>query len=158
MRAKKLFEASLVGDVQLVQEMKRVRAGKGCDAELPGNVAGANGEEEIVEKFKEVYSQLYNSSGSASEVTIIKDRIKNMINEGSIMEVAKITGENVKEAVGLMKRGKTDVTGGYSSDAILNGPDILFTTIAAAFKSWCIHGKVTTSLLSCGFLPLLKLH
>ena len=68
----------------------------------------------------------------------------------------KITGEKVKEAAGLMKSGKADVTGGYSSDAILNGPDILFDKLAAVFRSWCVHGNVTPSLLACAFLPLLK--
>jgi hypothetical protein len=24
------------------------------------------------------------------------------------------------------------------------------------FRSWCVHGTVTTSLLACAFLPLLK--
>ena len=75
---------------------------------------------------------------------------------GSMIEVAKITGEKVKEAAGLMKSGKADVTGGYSSDAILNGPDILFDKLAAVFRSWCVHGNVTPSLLACAFLPLLK--
>ena len=45
-------------------------------------------------------------------------------------EVMRITGEKVKEAAGLMKCGKADVTGGFSSDAILNGPDILFERLA----------------------------
>ena len=32
--------------------------------DLPDTVAGANGQAEIVEKFREVYSALYNSSGT----------------------------------------------------------------------------------------------
>ena len=71
-------------------------------------------------------------------------------------EVMKIRGESVKEAAGLMKCGKGDVSGGYSSDAILNGPDVLFDQLAAVFRSWCVHGTVTPSLLACAFLPLLK--
>ena len=55
-----------------------------------------------------------------------------------------------------MKCGKGDVSGGYSSDAILNGPDVLFDQLAAVFRSWCVHGTVTPSLLACAFLPLLK--
>ena len=55
-----------------------------------------------------------------------------------------------------MKKGKADVTGGFSSDAILNGPDVLFDKLAFIYRSWCVHGTVTPSLLACAFLPLLK--
>ena len=48
------------------------------------------------------------------------------------------------------------VSEGFSSDAILNGPDILFDQLAAVFQSWCVHGTVTPTLLACAFLPLLK--
>ena len=47
-KAKKLFEASLSSDIDLLKEMKNIRKGKGQD----DNVAGANGEEDIVEKFR----------------------------------------------------------------------------------------------------------
>ena len=128
----------------------------GGDAELPDNVAGAEGEEEIVEKFREVYSALYNSACTAGEVQQIKERLGELINQDSMDEVMKISGESVKAAAGLMKSGKADVTGGYSSDAILNGPDELFEQLAAVFRSWCVHGMVTPTLLACAFLPLLK--
>ena len=136
--------------------MKRVRSGGDGSAELPDNVAGAEGEEEIVEKLKEVYSALYNSSSTADEVQVIKDRLVGLINNESMDEVLKINGETVKAAAGLMKTGKADVTEGYSSEAILNGPDILFDQLAAVFRSWCVQGTVTPSLLACAFLPLLK--
>ena len=55
-----------------------------------------------------------------------------------------------------MKPGKTDVTGSYSSDVLLHGPDILFDHIAAIFRSFLVHGDVTSQLLSCAFLPLFK--
>ena len=62
----------------------------------------------------------------------------------------------MKKAAGLMKSGKADISGGFSSDAILNGPDILFEQLASVYRSWCVHGTVTSSLLACAFLPLLK--
>ena len=55
-----------------------------------------------------------------------------------------------------MKPGKGDVSEGYTSDAILNAPDILFDQLALVYRSWLLHGTVTTSLLACSFLPLLK--
>ena len=73
-----------------------------------------------------------------------------------IVEVNKITGDVVKEATGLMKTGKADVSEGFSSDAILNGPEPLCDQLAMVFRSWCVHGTVTYSLLACAFLHLLK--
>ena len=68
----------------------------------------------------------------------------------------KVNGPIVKEAACRLKPGKSDVSGGYSSDAILHGPDILFDYLAMVIRSFLIHGTVTKSLLACAFLPLLK--
>ena len=77
--------------------------------------------------------------------------------EGDVLnEVNKITGSIVKDAACKMKPGKSDVSGGYSSEALLHGPDVLFESLAIAIKSFLIHGSVTKSLLACAFLPLIK--
>ena len=68
----------------------------------------------------------------------------------------KIDGKIVKEAACKMKPGKGDVSEGYTSDAILSAPDILFDKLVQVYRSWLIHGTVTSSLLNCAFLPLLK--
>ena len=54
-----------------------------------------------------------------------------------------------------MKPGKNYVSGGYSSDALLHGPDVLFEYLAMTIRSFLIHGTVTQCLLACAFLPLL---
>ena len=68
----------------------------------------------------------------------------------------KITGTKVKEAACQMKPKKGDISGGFTSDAILNAPDILFELLATVFRSFLVHGSITSSLLACCFLPLLK--
>ena len=50
-------------------------------------------------------------------------------------EVNKITGDIVKLAACKMKPKKGDVSDGFTSDALLNGPDILFELLAAVFRS-----------------------
>ena len=70
-RTKKLFEAAESGTTDLLKEMKRIKGGKSV-ADLPATVAGANGEEEIAMKFREVYSTLYNSLGTEGEMNSIK--------------------------------------------------------------------------------------
>ena len=44
----------LIGDTALLNEMKLIRKGGGVPPELPDTVAGANGELEIVGKFRPV--------------------------------------------------------------------------------------------------------
>ena len=79
-----------------------------------------------------------------------------VIENDAMCEVAKVTGIKVKEAACKMRPGKCDVSGGYTSDALLHGPDTLFDCLAAVIRSFLIHATVTKSLLACVFLPLLK--
>ena len=154
-KAQKLLEASRSGGSDLMNELKKARGGKHTP-DLPENVAGANGEEEICEKFRSVYSELYNSAGSGDEMNTIKQRVEASVCEQSWDKVSKVTSEVVKLAAVTMKKSKGDVTGSYTSDAIRNAPDLLFDRLASVFRSWLCHGTVTRSLLACAFMPLLK--
>ena len=55
-----------------------------------------------------------------------------------------------------MKSAKSDVSGVFTSDILLNSPDVLFEKMAAVFRSYFIHGDVKLELLSCAFPPLLE--
>ena len=108
--------------------MKVIKTGKKGGQDLPDNVAGADGELQLA----------------------------GLIRADDICEVMKITGAKVKEAAGLMKAGKSDGTGGFTSYAILNVPDQFYECLACVYRSWLIHGFVTPMLLARAFLPLLK--
>lgn len=157
-RAKKLFESSEAGCMNLLQEMKTIkRGGSSQCSDLPDSVAGANGEEEIVSKFREVYSKLYNSWGSEEEITAIKQKVSVLReSENSLQEVLKLTGQVVRKAAMNMKPAKADVSESFTSDALLHAPDSLFNLLALVYRSWLVHGTVTLSLLACAFLSLLK--
>ena len=158
-RAQKLLEASEKGNIDLLKEMKKVRGASKCKHDLTDNLEGVNGEDNIAENFCTVYEELYNSSPSGSALDSLKDVVAGILDtnkEESIAEVKKITGKVVKDAACNMKPGKQDVSEGYSSDAILNAPDILFEQLAAVYRSWLTHGSVSLNLLACAFLPLLK--
>ena len=125
--------------------------------DLPDEVDGASGEINIADKFCKVYEELYNSSGSSEAMEVLKAQIAEKVGaEESLEEVFKINGKIVKDAACKMKPGKGDVSDSYTSDALLNAPDILFDQLAMVYRSWLIHGTVTLSLLACAFLPLLK--
>ena len=156
LRAKRLLEASEVDSCQLLKEMKKIRGSKKGDVDLPDVVGEASGEFQIVEEFKKVYSALYNSSDSSEGVARLKDKLQEEISENSINEANKVTGKAVKEAACRMKPEKSDISGSYTSTALLNAPDIFFDHLALVYRSWLVHGTVTLSLLSCAFIPLLK--
>ena len=106
--------------------------------------------------LREVYSTLYNSSGSQDGMQQLRHHVQSLIGPECMEHVSKLTGENVKKAAVLLKPGKSDVSGGFSSDALLHAPDTLFELLAAVFRDWVVHGTITSTLLACAFLPLLK--
>ena len=87
-------------------------------------------------------------------MVIIKAKLEQLINGNSVREVEKVTADVVKQACSKMKFGKTDVTEAFSSDILLHCPDILFEFLAAVFRSFHSHGKVTMQVFSCAFLPI----
>ena len=155
-KAEKLLSAALQGDTALLQEMRNIRKGGGGPGDLPDVVAGGNGEQEIVEKFRIVYAGLYNSASTEDEMEALLDTVEELITPEAVSEVSRITGLTVKSAVCSMKPRKGDVSSCYTSDALLNAPDILYEQLAIVFRSWVTHGKITPSMLACSFLPLLK--
>ena len=156
-RAQKLLEASMLGGANWFQELKKTRGGR-VNPNLPEQVAGANGEQEICEKFKDVYETLYNSENSVTEMADIKATVQHRITEEDYKEVEKVTGPVVKIAASSMKKAKPDVSTSYTSDAIRNAPDSLYDHLASVFRSWIIHGTVSRHLLACAFMPLIKSH
>ena len=155
-RARRLLEASEKSSCALFAEMKKINGkGKGSGA-LPDTVGGVSGEDQVVEEFRKVYSTLYNSEDTTEEILKLVEVLREDINQDSIKHVDKITGNVVKEAAARMKPNKSDVSKGFTSDAILNAPDVFFDQISMVFRSWLVHGTVTLSMLSCAFLPLFK--
>ena len=119
-------------------------------------LGGANGEEEISEKFRMIYSALYNSASTKEEMDIILNKVQQSITDWDSTEVLKINGHLVKSAVSQLKPRKSDVSNHFTSDALLAAPNILFDQLAIVFRSWLTHGNITPCLLDCSFLPLLK--
>ena len=114
----------------------------------------------IVDKFREFYESVYNSSESNAEMDQIKIKIRELLINSNDMgntalEVNKLTADTVKKAACKMKPKKGDVSESYTSDAILNAPDILFELLASVFRSWLVHGTVYACM--CFPAPLEKL-
>ena len=72
------MEAAWIGGGDIIKELKKIKGGKYMP-DLPENVAGANGEAEVCQKFKEVYSELYNSANTSEEMLTIKDNVEERV-------------------------------------------------------------------------------
>ena len=123
LRARKLLEASEIGSCNLLAEMKKIKGSKKDSGGLPDSVGGVFGEDQVVEEFRKVYSTLYKSNDTSEELLNLKEILRKEISNDSITDVDKIIGKVVKEAAARMKPQKSDVSGSFTSDAILNPPD-----------------------------------
>ena len=57
-------------------------------------------------------------------MVLLKENVSQLIGGDARVEVYKVTGRAVKKAALGLKPGKNAVSGGFTSDAILNAPDI----------------------------------
>ena len=156
MKGRLLLQADEEGNKALMAEMRKVLGPKHDPQQLPDSFEGEVGHEEILEKFRGLYSALYNSAGTQLMMDELLKLVESQVDCRSEGEVEKVTGRIVQQAAMKMKPGKVDVSQGYSSDSLLNAPPILFEKLAAVFRSFLVHGSITLSILSCSLMPLLK--
>ena len=109
-RAKRLLEASEIGGVNLFKEMAKVKGSKKFREDLPDVVSGVTGEGAIVEEFKKVYNELYNSFDTSEAMRELRGLVQGKVNQDSVLEINLITVEVVQRAVARLKSGKGDIT------------------------------------------------
>ena len=81
-----------------------------------------------------IFKTLYNSLESREEMKELQNRIRRLVEtEDSKAEIMKGTTELVKQAACSLKPHKMNVSQGYTSDALLNGPDVLFNILTSIF-------------------------
>ena len=137
--AENLMEAAQEGETDLLKEMKKVKGGKSIGQSMPDEIDGESDPDDILDKFREVYKTLYNSADTSEVMEVIKEKLAIAIGHDSLVEVNRITSKAVKLACTKMKPGKMDVSGGYTSDCLLNAPDSLFEHLSVIFRSFLIH-------------------
>ena len=155
-RASALLAAAESGDKALMAQMKRVMGSKKLKQEMPESLEGAVGESEILDKFQDLYSELYNSCSTKGEMADLLQELKSQVDCRDEGEVAKMTPQVVKRACQRMKSGRLDVSQAFTSDVFQQGPDLLYEHLSIVFKSFLVHGTVPLAILVCAFMPLLK--
>ena len=79
------------GDIHLLKEMRAVKQGVNSgNRELPDNVNGEVGEDNIAELFKHSYEGLYNSSPSVVEMDKLLNVVKSNIDATSKVEIVTV--------------------------------------------------------------------
>ena len=81
---------------------------------LPATVEGVNGAENINEKFRNEYKELYNQHHDPEGLEKISKELEEEIEEDLLFEVRKIDLNILKAAISKLKPGKGDVTGSYT--------------------------------------------
>ena len=127
----KLLDACLNGNGELFKEIKLIRRMKPKQADTIDGV-----KEDILNHYKDIYSNLYNSVEDGPEVEEICDKIEGLIKPEHIEDVERVTMEEVKKAAAQLKPGKSDSTYFFSSDCIKVNSDLLAQNTATMIKSF----------------------
>ena len=159
-KSEALGAAAMLGDKEIFKEMKKhLFSKKGGNQDCPDSLEGKVTHDDILEKFRECYSALYNRADRSVEMEEVNSHIEDIIRnniQSSLFEVSKITPGVVRLAVERMKPQKSDVSSEYTSDVFIHGPQIMYDQLAAVFRSFVTHGTITREILCTAFLPLLK--
>ena len=146
-----LLDACINGKGDIYSEIRKMRK---SPARVVNSMDGVT--EDVSNHFANIYSQLYNSVDEKLKLDTLYSSINSMIDDSNRDEVLKISADIVKEAVGHLKKNKTDPIFQYTSDCLSNAPSILFEHLALVFRLWLFHGHVTETLLLSTLVPIIK--
>ena len=135
---------------------KEIKKFRGEQKTVSSRIDDEVGSENIANHFAFKYSDLYSKCNLGKKFDSLKKNIENSLCEQDQAEVFMIDENIVKEAIKKMKGGKADVTFGFSSDCLMNGPDALYKHLASLFRAFLIHGQVASILLLCSLIPIVK--
>ena len=121
-KAGSMLEAAEKGDRALILRMRAVMGSRKSSQEVPASLEGEVGEAEILEKFRTLYEQLYNSCNTDGEVKGLLQELEGKIDCRTEGEVSKVTSLVVQRACQRMNPGKQDVSSSYTSDVFKHGP------------------------------------
>ena len=114
-RNNKFVEACLDGNIDdLLKEVKRMRGKSATNSTV---IDGKTGDDKIANHLKNIYADLYNSVISDDALGELLDQVNNDISVDSLNDVDKINGDIIKEAIGHLRKGKSDVEYDWKSEA-----------------------------------------
>ena len=151
LRRNALLNACLNGKSDIFTEIRKMRRTQ------PTTVNSIDGvTQNVPGHFASIYSRLYNSVDEASKLESLYAEIVDGITTTDKAEIQKINAGVVKEAVGHLKKNKTDPVMQSTSDCLSNAPSVFFEHLALVFRSWLLHGHITEMLLLSTLVPIIK--
>ena len=146
-----LLAACLLGNGDFFKEIRKIRKSNPTVANVIDGVC-----DDIPNHFAGIYNKLYNSCDDCKDVSFIYDQLEKSISFSSIIEVEKITPALVMEAMNHLKCSKSDPLFEFNSDCLKNAPWILSEHMSTLFKSYLVHGHVSSVLMMSTLIPILK--
>ena len=132
-------------------------------AKHPTSMDGHVGKEAIGNHLAEKYERLYNSvSYDKHEMTLIKKEIDSLIssrcncNTASCRSLHGTTVVDIKNAVSLLHRSKSDGLIGLSTNHLKYGTNRLYTLISVLFTGILEHGYIPQEMLKSTIIPIPK--
>ena len=150
-RKNTLLDACINNNGDIFKEIRKLRR---TSPTVSSVIDGNNSN--IESHFADVYKKLYNSVDDAESLSRIHRRLNDSINEGSLVQVNKITPQLIQLAISKLKNDKTDPVFQFTSDCLKNAPRILTEHFAAMFKMMLIHGHISSMILLSTVIPLIK--
>ena len=152
-RNDKFVENLISGGVNIFSEIKKHRRiVKNHSSRIDDQV----GDENIANRFADIYSDLYNQHETSAEVSDINDEVSALIGTWSIADADRITADMVMKALKILKTGKNDAMFDIQSGCLSLGPKSLVIYLTHLLRTFVIHGAIPYFLLICTLLPLVK--
>ena len=149
----KFVTGILKGGVDIFKEIKKYRGKvKNCSSTIDGEVGAAN----IADHFAGIYKNLYNQNQLGDQITDLKHRLDEMINNEDMSEVNRVTESVIRQGLKLMKGNKSDSVFDFQSDCLIEGPPEVVTHLTNMIRMFISHGQVPDVILVCTLLPLVK--
>ena len=111
---------------------------------------------DVPNHFANIYSDLYNSVKDQGEFKDLQLAVNKQIDISSVIEVNKVTPSLVAEAVSHLRSCKSDPVFKFCSGCIKNAPLLFYEHLASLFRSYLMHGHISSVLLLSTLIPLLK--
>ena len=132
-KSNKFLQACLNGGVDIFKEIKKHR---GKNGQLPNNVDGFVGDENISNHFKDIYTDLFNSVPSNDELKEILQTININLCPDDLSKVSEVDSITVNKAINKLRLGKSDSKYNFGSDAFIHGSNALSEKLAFLFQTF----------------------
>ena len=151
LKRNKLLDACLNGKGDIYTEIRKMRK---SPESVVNTIDGVSSN--IPDHFASIYSKLYNSVDEINQLNVLLKSTNELISDKNIEEIKNVTPEIVRKATERLKKKRNDPTHRFTSDCLINAPQILFEQLAVVFQSYLLHSHVTDMLLLSSLVPLVK--